>query len=59
MKIYVEVKFKEMIKIINKGLRKKIKFSNRILKRILDYLEVKKGYRQELINLAKGYISVK
>lgn len=59
MREYVEIKFKAMIKIINKGLRKNIKFSNKLLKKIIEYLKIKKGYKQELMNMAKGYISVK
>lgn len=56
---YVDIKFKEMTKIINKGLKKNKNFSLESILKTIDFLNIKKKYREELKNMAIGYVDVK
>ncbi len=59
MMTYVDIKFKEMTKIINKGLKKNKNFSLESILKTIDFLNIKKKYREELKNMAIGYVDVK
>lgn len=59
MMTYIDIKFKEMTKIINKGLKKNKNFSLESILKTIDFLNIKKKYREELINMAIGYVDVK